>query len=194
MLVRTLPKEIEDEVLDRPQLRTMEDIIDYIREKLAYKNQKSLASYIRPSSQRVNALRNQQEESDDDDDETDAQGRGRRDGKSGGEGRSSMQQSIAALTNTVTQLVTAIGQKPGQQRGNSPARKPKFIWKGGCHECGGDHMKRDCSKWKKLMEQNGGKIPEGHVNAYTKARDAHNQKHGITSSAAPAKRASSPCS
>ena len=42
------------------------------------------------------------------------------------------------------------------------------------------------------MEQNGGKIPEGHVNAYTKARDAHNQKHGITSNAAPAKRASSP--
>ena len=51
----------------------MEQIIDYLRDKLAYKNQTTLASYIRPSSQRVNALRGREEESDDDDDDTDAQ-------------------------------------------------------------------------------------------------------------------------
>ena len=185
MLLRTLPKEVEDEILDRPLLRTMEQIIEYLREKLMYKNQKALASFIRPSSQRMNALRKRQEEESDDDDDDEATTT-----KTSG-----VQQSIAALTETVTQLVAAVGKGSTTPRSGSPAaRKPKFVWKGGCHECGGDHMKRDCAKWKKLMEENGNKIPEGHVNAYTRARDAHNKKHGITStqSSSSQKRSNSP--
>ena len=43
-------------------------------------------------------------------------------------------------------------------------------------------MKKDCSKWKDLMAKSGNGIPEGHVNAYTRARDAFNKKNGITPS------------
>ena len=67
MLLRTLPKELEDEVLDKPKLRTMEDIIEHIRAKLIYKNQKNLAAYIRPGSH-VNALQVEDSDSDDADD------------------------------------------------------------------------------------------------------------------------------
>ena len=62
--------------MDKSPLRTMEEIIDYLRDKLAYKSQKTRASYIRPSSQRVHALRGRDEESDDDEDEDDDDGDG----------------------------------------------------------------------------------------------------------------------
>jgi hypothetical protein len=53
------------------------------------------------------------------------------------------------------------------------------MWTGGCHECGGDHMKKDCSKWKKLMADNSNKMPTGHINAYSKARDKWMKENGI---------------
>ena len=179
MLLRSLPKELEDEILDKPHLRTMEEIIEYLRQKLSYRNQKSLASYIRPSSQRMSALRRvQEDESEDDEDDNQPTARA-----SGSRGRSSATDArITALTDTVSQLVAAVGQKPPQRRAPSPKTKTRFAWKGGCHECGGDHMKRECQKWKKLMSENNDKIPDGHVNAYTKARDAYNKKNGITPS------------
>ena len=43
-------------------------------------------------------------------------------------------------------------------------------------------MKKDCSKWKDLMAKSNDKIPEGHVNAYTRARAAFNKRNGITPS------------
>ena len=64
----------------------------------------------------------------------------------------------------------------------SPARdqKERFIWDRGCHECGGDHMKSECGKWKKkLMSENNGRMPPGHIHAYNKARDAFNKANGL---------------
>ena len=71
MLIKTLPAEIETELFDKPELDTWEKIMDWCRKRLAYKNQKHLASYLRPGMSRVNALR-PQDESDDDDDEPQA--------------------------------------------------------------------------------------------------------------------------
>ena len=143
----------------------------------------------------MHALRQHGEESSDEDDEEPQGQPSRREGRSKAPKKSAVQESIAALTQTMTQLVAAVGKGNPSSRSNSPAaRKPKFVWKGGSHECGGDRMKRDCSKWKKLMAENDNKIPDGHVNAYTKARDAHNKKHGITpsSNSASQKRSNSP--
>ena len=75
-------------------------------------------------------------------------------------------------------MIAAMVRK--QMKGNrttSPARdqKKRFIWDKGCHECGGDHMKSECGKLKKLMSDNNGRMPPGHINAYSKARDAWNK-------------------
>lgn len=170
MFVKTLPQEIEDDLLDHPELKTMEQIIDYLRSKLLYKNQKSLASYIKPSSQRVNALMGH-EESDDDEEEEVPRGRGRN--------KVSVKATIAKLMEQQSEMIAAFQQrKASPRRGNSPRGK-KFMWTGGCHECGGDHLKKDCSKWQKLMADNANKMPAGHVNAYSKARDKWMKENGV---------------
>ena len=50
-------------------------------------------------------------------------------------------------------------------------------------------MKGDCSKWQKVLKENGGRMPAGHINAYSKARDAFNKANGIKPRAPPAKKA-----
>ena len=82
---------------------------------------------------------------------------------------------------TIEAVVAAVMRRQGgRDRSNSRDKsKPKFVWKGGCHECGGDHFKRECPKWAKLMKDNGDCMPDGHVNAYSKARDAFNKANGI---------------
>ena len=87
---------------------------------------------------------------------------------------------------TIQALVAAVMRRQGG-RDRSTSRdksKPKFVWKGGCHECGGDHFKRECPKWVKLMKDHGDRMPEGHTNAYSKARDAFNKANGIKPQAA----------
>ena len=72
---------------------------------------------------------------------------------------------------TIEAVVAAVMKRQGgRERSSSRGKnKPKFAWKGGCHECGGDHFKRECPKWVKSMKDNGDRIAEGHVNAYSKA-------------------------
>ena len=172
MLVKTLPSEVENELLEHPELNTMEKIIDYLRAKLIYKNQKHLASYIRPGQSRVNVMQSQ-EESDDDDEDI---GRGTEKKAS-----ANALTQIAQMLAQQTEMIAAFHKKgPKRQPSPKPGAK-KFVWTGGCHECGGDHMKKDCEKWKKVLAANGGKMPAGHVNAYTRARDAFNKANGIES-------------
>ena len=171
MLIKTLPAEIETELFDKPELDTWEKIMDWCRKRLAYKNQKHLASYLRPGMSRVNALR-PQDDSDDDDDEPQA--------------RAPKGRSVNALVpdmDSVETMVAAIMRKQMKgRRSTTPDRdktKKRFVWAGGCHECGGDHMKSDCPRWVKLMKDNNNRMPEGHVNAYSKARDTFNKANGI---------------
>ena len=171
MLLKTLPTETEAEIMDHPELRTMESIIDYLRSRLLYRNQKHLASYIRPGASRVSALRQPQDDSDDDEEDA-APVRGRPERKGG------TVDLIAKMLEKQTEMMAAFRPK-SPRRKSSPARGKKFMWTGGCHECGADHMKKDCSKWKNVLEKNGGKLPAGHVNAYTRARDAFNKANGI---------------
>ena len=175
MLIKTLPSETENEILDHPELKTMEQIIDYLRGKLLYRNQKHLASYIRPGSSRVSALRGLRDDTDDDEDDA-PPSRGKT------EKRGGTLDQIAKMIEKQTELMSAFRPTSGRQsprRPPSPNRGKRFMWTGGCHECGGDHMKKDCGKWKKVLEQNGGKLPAGHINAYTKARDVFNKANGI---------------
>ena len=68
MAMKTLPSEVESEMLDKPELKTWEQIIEHCRRKFAYKNQKLLASYIKPGTTRITSIQ-RQEDSDDDDEE-----------------------------------------------------------------------------------------------------------------------------
>lgn len=81
----------------------------------------------------------------------------------------------------LTEIVAALKDQRPPKRSNSPrlGDKKRFVWSGGCHECGGDHLKKDCDKWQAVLSKNHNNMPEGHVNAYSKARDAFNKKHGI---------------
>ena len=176
MLIKTLPSDIENELLDHPDLSSWEQILDYLRRKLIYKHQKHLASYIKPGSTRVHAVRRQDEsDSDNDDDEPAPRGRSHT--------KAVKASSMPSLSDpaTIEAVVAAVMRRQGG-RDRSTSRdknKPKFIWKGGCHECGGDHFKRECPKWVKLMKDHGDRMPEGHTNAYSKARDAFNKANGI---------------
>ena len=40
-------------------------------------------------------------------------------------------------------------------------------------------MKAECPKWQKVLAANSGKMPESHVNAYSKARDTWNKANGV---------------
>ena len=174
MVRNTLPKEMETELLDHPEVDTWEEIIDWCKKKLAYKNQKNLASYLKPGSMKVNALKSEV----DDDSEEDVAPRGR-------VRRADEPPSMSTQVAKLTEMVTALTQGKRPPRSPSPASKTRFVWPGGCHECGDDHFKKDCDKWKKVLSQNGDKMPDGHVNAYSKARDAFNKKMGIKPSAKP---------
>ena len=68
MLIKTLPSETEAELFEHPELDTWEKILDWCRKRLLYKNQKFLASYLRPGSSRINAVRRQDDSDDDEDD------------------------------------------------------------------------------------------------------------------------------
>ena len=50
-------------------------------------------------------------------------------------------------------------------------------------------MKGDCPKWQKVLKENGGRMPAGHVNAYSKACDAFNKANGIKPQPPRAKKA-----
>ena len=86
-------------------------------------------------------------------------------------------------TNAMAEVIVAALQRHDKRgrplKAQADRDKKRFVWTGGCHECGCDHMKRDCQKWQKLMAESNNNIPEGHTNAYTKARDAFNKKNGI---------------
>ena len=49
-----------------------------------------------------------------------------------------------------TMIAAMVRKQMKGSRATSPARdqKKRFIWDKGCHECGGDHMKSECGKWK----------------------------------------------
>ena len=176
MLIKTLPTEIETELLDNPQLDTWDKIIAWCRRRIRYKNQKFSASYLRPGSSRVHVLRHDESSDSEDDQEPPKRAPRGRD-TTGRPDPRDMETMIAAMVRK-------------QMKGNrttSPARdqKKRFIWDKGCHECGGDHMKSECGKWKKLMSDNNGRMPPGHINAYSKARDAFNKANGIVPKSKP---------
>ena len=174
MLIKTLPHEVENELLDHPELDSWERILDDLRRKLIYKHQKHLASYIKPGSARVHAVRRQEQSDSEDEDEPAPRGRSH---------TKAVKASMPSLSDpaTIEAVVAAVMRRQGgRDRSSSRDKnKPKFIWKGGCHECGGDHFKRDCPKWVKLMKDHGDRMPDGHTNAYSKARDAFNKANGI---------------
>ena len=170
MLIKMLPTEIETELIDNPQLDSWEKILAWCRSRLRYKNQKFLASYLRPGSSRMSALRHDESSDSDDDDEPSKRATRGRD-TTGRPDPRDMETMIAAMVRK-------------QMKGNrttSPARdqKKRFIWDKGCHECGGDHMRSECGTWRKLMSENNGRMPAGLINAYSKARDAFNKANGI---------------
>ena len=168
MVKNTLPTEMQDELLNHPEVRDWEAIIDWCRKKMTYKNQKHLASFYKPGSLRVAALSRPKESGDESDDDEPARPRGR---QAAG--------PVASLSPELNDLlVAALQHTRPHKRTPSPGRdaKKRFVWAGGCHECGGDHMKRDCPAWTKLMAANHNKMPEGHVNAYSKALDAFRKK------------------
>lgn len=59
----------------------------------------------------------------------------------------------------------------GSQRGGQRQRIPNPKFKG-CWDCGGDHNRRDCAKFKKVLADNGRKLPKGYEGAYEKAMKA----------------------
>ena len=59
----------------------------------------------------------------------------------------------------------------GSQRGGQRQRMPNPKFKG-CWDCGGDHNRRDCPKFKKVLADNGGKLPKGYEGNYEKAMKA----------------------
>ena len=73
-------------------------------------------------------------------------------------------------------FIAALSRKKVARSSSPKGEKKKFIWSGGCHECGADHYKKDCPKWQKLLKDNDGVMPVGHINAYSKARDAWYKK------------------
>ena len=152
MVRNILPKEMENELLDHPELKTWEQIIEWCRKKIHYKNQKSLASFLKPGSTKINSLQ-QADDSDDDDDDVVKAGQ-----------RKSGSKSIDY--EKLTECMVAAFHR-NKSKKDDKDQKPRFVWKGGCHECGGDHMKASCDKWKQLMNENGGKMPPGHQNAYS---------------------------
>ena len=58
--------------------------------------------------------------------------------------------------------------------------KNKFIWKGGCHHCNGDHKRSDCPEFLAIKAKNGGKVPDGYKGvreiAYEKWRSKQRSK------------------
>ena len=148
MLIKTLPVEVETELFDKPELDTRENIMDWCRKRMAYKNQKHLASYLRPGMSKVNALRGRDESDDDEDDDEPIQPRR---GRPAPNAAPSMPDP-SAMETMIAALVRKQMKKGG--RSSSPGNgKKRFIWSGGCHECGGDHMKGDCPKWQKSSKR-----------------------------------------
>ena len=121
MLIKTLPAEVETELFDKPELDTWEKIMDWCRKRLAYNNQKHLASYLRPGMSRVNALRPQEESDDDDDDEPQARApRGR-----------SVNARMPDMNSMETMAAAIMRKQMKGRRSTTPDRdktKIKFIW------------------------------------------------------------------
>ena len=78
MLKNTLPKDIEDELQEKPELNTWEEIIEWCRAKLIYQNQKNLASYIKPTITKISQVKRQEDSFDEEEIVYAPRGRARR--------------------------------------------------------------------------------------------------------------------
>ena len=121
-----MPHDIENGLLNHPDVYSRERILDDLRKKLIYKHQKHLASYIKTESTGVHAVRRQEESDDAEDDEP---------APRGGTHTKVAKTSMPSLNDpaTIEAVLAAVMRRQGG-RGRSNSRnkcKPKFIWKGG---------------------------------------------------------------
>ena len=206
MLLGVLPSEIENEIMDKPELdgADYKGIFDWCKKRIEYKRQKALAEFARKSGGNlVAALIPDVSQST----------------ASGMEAtyptpidpfavpenqsRSSAPTPVAAAPTPpagyptieqMNELIAALKGQPARpprnprpKAGARPAPgKTKFIWNpDDCWHCKGKHKREECPAWQKIMKAHNGSIaraqwtsPPGYISAKAEAYAAWKEKNG----------------
>ena len=153
--LEVIPAEFEEEIVMKPEIRTMQDIFHYVSRKTTHQRhmaQQRALIQSRLKRSPMSELSPKPKEMNIDD--------------------------IVARTLAAVQNAKANPRDKGK-REKSPGPQPgKFWFKPDCWWCGADgHQKRDCNLYKKMLADNGGTRPKGLKGAFEKARDAWNKDH-----------------
>ena len=204
MLLGILPQEIENEIMDKPELegKDYKGIFDWCKKRIEYKRQKALAEFARKSGGNIIAavIPDASQST-----------------ASGYEtvypipidpfAQPEIQPQPPApvivapsppagypTIDQMNELIAALKNQPGRPTKKPTAKaraqkndnKKKFMWDpDDCWHCKGKHRREDCSEWQKLMKAHNGatprsewKSPPGYVSAKAKAYAAWKVKNG----------------
>ena len=208
MLIGILPAEIENEIMDKPELEREDyvGIFQWVKKRIEYKRQKALADFARKSGgglvAAVTSAGQAASDSGSDiqypvhvDPFTDAGKSKTSPGTSATVAPPPPSLEGMPTRQEMRELINALKRQPSRARSPSPRNprnprtdgaKVKFAWNADdCWHCAGKHKREDCQAWQKLMKAHNGttpraqwKSPPGYVSAKAKAYAAWKEKHG----------------
>ena len=162
MAIDLLPEDLENEVIDIPELNTHTKVIAWVKRRLEYKRQKKMADFARKDGGRINAITG----IDDNDHQPDMAVPPPPQPHEAPRPEKNLMKAV----NQLTQLVAALngggaqrgrGAKPtGARSPRSQSPKTKFFWDPeDCWHCKGKHRREDCKEWITIMKKHNGNIP-----------------------------------
>ena len=155
--LEVIPNEYEDEVVMKPEIKTMGDIKEFVSRKTTHHKHLAQQRALIQSRNRRSHVSELSTKHDD-----------------------MSVDNIVAKTIAAVQKANFGPKAHDKPRPKSPGPTAgKFWFKPDCWWCGADgHQKRDCEKYKKMLADNNGKRPKGLKGAFEKAREAWNKEHG----------------
>ena len=161
MAIDLLPEDLENEVIDQPELDTHTKVIAWVKRRLEYKRQKKMADFAWRDSGRVNAVTGFDV---DDDHKLDVPPP---------PPPHEAPRNLMKAVNQLTQVVAALngggdqrGQNPNMQTGarsprpRSPGGKAGFSWDPEhCWHCAGNHGRETCKECLVIMKKANGNAP-----------------------------------